>query len=182
VAEGVVGLDHVQVAAPAGCEQVARRFYGELLGLDEVAKPASLAAAGGVWFACGAQGLHVGVAEDFAPAAKAHPGLRVADTAALDELAERLRAAGAPGRARRPPPGPPPLLYATPGATASSSSRGSDLGAGSALSSARGKIRRRVDVSEEPLVELELARTELAERVAKRELARGDAPLESRQG
>jgi catechol 2,3-dioxygenase-like lactoylglutathione lyase family enzyme len=96
VAEGVVGLDHVQVAAPAGCEQVARRFYGELLGLDEVAKPESLAAAGGVWFACGAQGLHVGVAEDVAPAAKAHPGLRVADTAALDELAERLRAAGAP--------------------------------------------------------------------------------------
>jgi len=96
VAETVVGLDHVQVAAPVGCEQEARRFYGELLGLDEVAKPASLAAAGGVWFACGAQGLHVGVAEDFAPAAKAHPGLRVADTAALDELTERLRAAGAP--------------------------------------------------------------------------------------
>ena len=96
MAEGVVGLDHVQVAAPAGCEQVARRFYGELLGLDEVAKPASLAAAGGVWFAWGAQGLHVGVAEDFAPAAKAHPGLRVADMAALDELTERLRAAGAP--------------------------------------------------------------------------------------
>jgi catechol 2,3-dioxygenase-like lactoylglutathione lyase family enzyme len=96
VAETVVGLDHVQVAAPVGCEQEARRFYGELLGLDEVAKPASLAPAGGVWFACGAQGLHVGVAEDFAPAAKVHPGLRVADMAALDELTERLRAAGAP--------------------------------------------------------------------------------------
>ena len=96
MAKGAVGLDHVQVAAPAGCEEEARRFYGGLLGLDEVAKPASLAAAGGVWFACGAQELHVGVAEDFAPAAKAHPGLRVTDTTALDELAERLRAAGAP--------------------------------------------------------------------------------------
>jgi catechol 2,3-dioxygenase-like lactoylglutathione lyase family enzyme len=92
----LAGLDHVQMAAPAGCEQEARRFYGELLALDEVAKPASLAAAGGVWFACGEQGLHVGVAENFAPAANAHPGLRVTDTAALDELAERLRAAGAP--------------------------------------------------------------------------------------
>ncbi|MGH3112829.1 MAG: VOC family protein, partial [Gaiellaceae bacterium] len=92
----LAGLDHVQVAAPPGCEQEARRFYGELLGLDEVAKPASLAAAGGVWFACGAQGLHVGVAEDCAPATKAHPGLRVTNSAALDELAERLRAAGAP--------------------------------------------------------------------------------------
>jgi catechol 2,3-dioxygenase-like lactoylglutathione lyase family enzyme len=91
----LAGLDHVQVAAPPGCEAAARRFYGELLGLDEVAKPDSLAAAGGVWFACGAQGLHVGIAEDFAPAAEAHPGLRVTDAAALDELAERLRAAGA---------------------------------------------------------------------------------------
>jgi catechol 2,3-dioxygenase-like lactoylglutathione lyase family enzyme len=92
----LAGVDHVQVAAPPGCEAAARRFYGELLGLDEVAKPGSLAASGGVWFACGAQRLHVGVAEDFAPAAKAHPGLRVTDSAALDELAERLRAAGAP--------------------------------------------------------------------------------------
>jgi catechol 2,3-dioxygenase-like lactoylglutathione lyase family enzyme len=104
----LAGVDHVQVAAPPGCEAEARRFYGELLGLAEIAKPESLAAAGGVWFACGAQELHVRVAEDFAPAAKAHPGLRVTDAVALDELAERLRAAGArvelddrlPGRRR----------------------------------------------------------------------------------
>ena len=25
----IIGLDHVQIAAPAGCEQDARRFYGE---------------------------------------------------------------------------------------------------------------------------------------------------------
>jgi hypothetical protein len=29
----VVGIDHVQVAAPRGCETEARRFYGTLLGL-----------------------------------------------------------------------------------------------------------------------------------------------------
>ena len=46
-------LDHVQVAAPAGCETPARRFYGELLGLVEIDKPAPLAARGGVWFALG---------------------------------------------------------------------------------------------------------------------------------
>ncbi len=28
---GAPALDHVQVAAPAGCEAQARRFYGELL-------------------------------------------------------------------------------------------------------------------------------------------------------
>ena len=31
----VTGLDHVQLAAPPGCEDAARRFYGELLGCPE---------------------------------------------------------------------------------------------------------------------------------------------------
>ena len=90
-------LDHVQVAAPAGCEAAARRFYGELLGLVEVEKPAALASRGGVWFALGAGAqLHVGVAEDFAPAVKAHPALRIGTIARLEMLARRLAAAGAP--------------------------------------------------------------------------------------
>ena len=89
----VLGLDHVQVAAPPGCEGEARRFYGELLGLEEIPKPAPLRASGGVWFALGAQELHVGVQDDFAPARKAHPGLNVArDT--LEPLAEALALAG----------------------------------------------------------------------------------------
>jgi catechol 2,3-dioxygenase-like lactoylglutathione lyase family enzyme len=94
----IVGLDHVQVAAPPGCEPQARAFYGGLLGLPELEKPAALAARGGAWFACGAQGLHVGVAADFGPATKAHPALAVGDAAALDALAGRLTAAGAPVR------------------------------------------------------------------------------------
>jgi catechol 2,3-dioxygenase-like lactoylglutathione lyase family enzyme len=89
----ITGLDHVQVAAPPGCEREARRFYGELLGLPELDKPAPLLARGGVWFAVGDQQLHVGVEEDFAPAAKAHPALRVAADG-LDRLAERLATAG----------------------------------------------------------------------------------------
>jgi catechol 2,3-dioxygenase-like lactoylglutathione lyase family enzyme len=91
-------LDHVQLAAPPACEAQARRFYGELLGLPEVEKPAALRARGGVWFALngGAQ-LHVGVDADFRPARKAHPALRL-DAPALDELAQRLDAAGAPVR------------------------------------------------------------------------------------
>ena len=52
-------------------------------------------ASGGAWFALGAQQLHVGVAGDFAPATKAHPGLSVTD-AELDALAARLEAAGSP--------------------------------------------------------------------------------------
>jgi catechol 2,3-dioxygenase-like lactoylglutathione lyase family enzyme len=91
----IVGLDHVQVAAPPSCERDARRFYGSLLGLEEVAKPAPLAARGGAWFALGPGGqqLHIGVEEDFAPARKAHPAL-VVSAGALEGLAERLVEAG----------------------------------------------------------------------------------------
>jgi hypothetical protein len=35
----VLGIDHVQVAAPPGSEGQARRFYGDLLGLPELPKP-----------------------------------------------------------------------------------------------------------------------------------------------
>jgi catechol-2,3-dioxygenase len=90
----IEGLDHVQVAAPPGCEREARRFYGELIGLAELPKPEVLAGRGGAWFACGAQQLHVGVAEDFAAARKAHPAFRVTDVADLERLAERLDHAG----------------------------------------------------------------------------------------
>jgi catechol 2,3-dioxygenase-like lactoylglutathione lyase family enzyme len=83
----IVGLDHVQVAAPPGCEDEARRFYGETLGLEELAKPRLLAARGGVWFRAGAHELHIGVEPDFAPARKAHPAFAVDD---LDRLAGRI--------------------------------------------------------------------------------------------
>lgn len=68
-------MDHVQVAAPRGCEDEARRFYGVLLGLEEIDKPEELRARGGVWFRCGEQQLHIGVEDGFAPAKKAHPAL-----------------------------------------------------------------------------------------------------------
>jgi catechol 2,3-dioxygenase-like lactoylglutathione lyase family enzyme len=88
-----IGLDHVQVAAPRGSEDDARRFYGELLGMTELRKPDALRARGGAWFACGDRQLHVGIAEPFAPATKAHPALLLRLTE-LDLLAERLADAG----------------------------------------------------------------------------------------
>ena len=92
---GIVGLDHVQVAAPAGCEAAARAFYGGLIGLEELEKPAVLAPRGGCWFRVGANELHVGVADPFTPATKAHPALRLASREALGSLAAVLEAAGA---------------------------------------------------------------------------------------
>jgi catechol 2,3-dioxygenase-like lactoylglutathione lyase family enzyme len=94
----ITGLDHVQVAAPPDTERDARRFYGELLGMTELPKPAGVADTGGAWFACGAQQLHIGVQDPFMASRKAHPGFTVADDAALDALAERLTSAGAPVR------------------------------------------------------------------------------------
>jgi hypothetical protein len=58
--------------------------------MEELAKPEAIRARGGCWFRAGAQELHVGVEDPFAPARKAHPGLVVSD---LDAVRLRLRAA-----------------------------------------------------------------------------------------
>jgi catechol 2,3-dioxygenase-like lactoylglutathione lyase family enzyme len=84
----------VQLAAPAGCENEARRFFRDLLGLTELEKPEPLRARGGAWFALGdGRQLHIGVEEPFAASRKAHPAFRL-PAAELDELATRLEAAG----------------------------------------------------------------------------------------
>ncbi|HXA42928.1 MAG TPA: VOC family protein [Candidatus Solibacter sp.] len=85
----ISGIDHVQIAAPSGCEEEARRFYGGLLGLTELPNPEVLRSRGGVWFKVGDQELHVGVAESFAPAQKAHPAFAV-HAEDLTALAESL--------------------------------------------------------------------------------------------
>ena len=88
----LTAVDHVQLAAPPGSEDLLRAFYPGALGMSEVPKPPALAARGGCWFTCGAVQLHLGIEEDFRPARKAHPGLRARD---LPALAERLTAHGA---------------------------------------------------------------------------------------
>jgi catechol 2,3-dioxygenase-like lactoylglutathione lyase family enzyme len=87
----VVGLDHVQIAIPAGGEDAVRRFYGDLLGLTEVPKPAALGDRGGCWLVGPGVALHFGVDEPFQPWRKAHVAL-VADD--LPGLRARLDAAG----------------------------------------------------------------------------------------
>lgn len=84
-------LDHTQLAMPGGREEQARAFYGHLVGLEEIDKPEPLRSRGGLWFRLGDQQLHLGVEEGFAPARKAHPGIRCGD---LNGLAERLLARG----------------------------------------------------------------------------------------
>ncbi|MCM3627161.1 VOC family protein [Paenibacillus glycanilyticus] len=79
------GIDHVQLAAPEGCEPEARSFFTGLLGWMEVPKPASLMKRGGVWFQCGMHQIHIGVQKDFIPAKKAHPAFHVRNIDALKE-------------------------------------------------------------------------------------------------
>jgi catechol 2,3-dioxygenase-like lactoylglutathione lyase family enzyme len=87
----LAGIDHVQLAAPPGCEAEARRFFGDVLGLQELEKPEPLRSRGGVWFRVGAQQLHIGVEPHFVPARKAHPAFQVSG---YDELLARLHDAG----------------------------------------------------------------------------------------
>lgn len=92
--EAFVGIDHVQLAIPSGGEERARAFFSGVLGFDELEKPAPLAARGGAWFTFGSGEIHVGVEDDFRPAKKAHPALRLASEAALRALAAHLEQNG----------------------------------------------------------------------------------------
>lgn len=83
----LVGIDHVQLAAPPGGEGAARDYYVGVLGMAELTKPPLLAARGGCWFSGGGTEIHIGIEEPFRPARKAHPGLLVTD---LDALAAAL--------------------------------------------------------------------------------------------
>ena len=101
----IVGIEHVQLAMPAGEEDAARKFYSGLLGLPERTKPPQLAARGGCWFEAPGVKVHLGVEADFRAAQKAHPALLVDD---LPALVKALRASAvrvidddpADGRAR----------------------------------------------------------------------------------
>jgi catechol 2,3-dioxygenase-like lactoylglutathione lyase family enzyme len=79
----IIGLHHVQLAMPAGQEDIARSFYCGILGLVEEAKPPHLATRGGAWFRGGSLRLHLGVDSDFRPNRKAHPAFVVRGLAPL---------------------------------------------------------------------------------------------------
>jgi catechol 2,3-dioxygenase-like lactoylglutathione lyase family enzyme len=81
MAIGVQRFDHVNVTVPAALEAAAKRFYGEVLGLIEIPKPAAARARGGAWYACGPIQLHLSREERPAgePASRRHLCLVVAD-------------------------------------------------------------------------------------------------------
>lgn len=95
----IFGIEHVQLAMPRGRESEAIGFYEGVLGLRSVPKPDHLAVRGGCWFESGEVRIHMGVADAFVPASKAHPALLVRS---LPELVSVLEAHGIEVRVDQP--------------------------------------------------------------------------------
>jgi catechol 2,3-dioxygenase-like lactoylglutathione lyase family enzyme len=80
-------LQHTSVPMPPGGDETARRFYGQILGMREIAKPEGLATLKLVWFAANDDGdeVHVFTEENMGPnSAAQHLCLEVDDLAAYE--------------------------------------------------------------------------------------------------
>ncbi len=83
-------LHHVQICIPTGFEDDARRFYTDILGLQEIEKPAVLKAAGGVWYKVGEAELHLGIEPEIYPT-KRYPCFEVEH---IDKIRKFLESKG----------------------------------------------------------------------------------------
>jgi len=54
-------IHHVNVTVPKAVEENAKHFYGVVMGLQEVAKPAESRARGGAWYQVGPLQLHLSI-------------------------------------------------------------------------------------------------------------------------
>jgi catechol 2,3-dioxygenase-like lactoylglutathione lyase family enzyme len=86
-------IEHVQLAMRPGGEDLARAFYGQVLGFREIAKPDALRASAVAWFAAARIEIHLRAEDPMHPSHAAHPGIRVTG---LADLAARCEAAGHP--------------------------------------------------------------------------------------
>jgi len=97
----VARLQHAAVTFPPGSEAAVRGFYGDVLGLAEMPVPAEVAQHGWIWFATDDDGIELHLIPDALapdPERRHHFCLQFAS---LDEVRDRLVAAGAEAR----PPG-----------------------------------------------------------------------------
>jgi len=69
-------LNHIQLCIPKNKEAEARKFYCELLGLQEIEKPEYLRKNGGFWLQIADIELHIG-AEDVINKSKRHPAFEI---------------------------------------------------------------------------------------------------------
>jgi len=79
-----VRLQHVSIPRPPGSEDLARAFYGGLLGLPEIAAPNSIQAAEVIWFKLGEDAeLHCFREEPLGDASNRHYCLVIDDVAGM---------------------------------------------------------------------------------------------------
>ncbi|HMS65878.1 MAG TPA: glyoxalase [Ignavibacteria bacterium] len=77
-------LHHIQICIPKGKEDEARKFYSEILSLNEIEKPDALKPNGGLWYQSGDIQLHIGV-EDEIINSKRHPAFEVEELNSVKE-------------------------------------------------------------------------------------------------
>ena len=84
-------IQHVSVPRPPGSHAQTRAFYGELLGLEEVAVPDSLQDMDLIWYRLGDTELHLFTEEPLEDRSGRHFCIEVDD---LGAIRERLASAG----------------------------------------------------------------------------------------
>jgi catechol 2,3-dioxygenase-like lactoylglutathione lyase family enzyme len=95
-------LSHINVTMPKDGEELARSFYGGLLGLPELPKPEVLRVRGGVWFDAGGRDVHISVEDERSGGDTCrHFGLECPD---VNAVRVRLEAAGFRTEDGRPTP------------------------------------------------------------------------------
>jgi len=81
----VIALHHVNVTVPAELEGEAKNFYGSVLGLEQVPKPAT-SRQSGAWYQIGANQLHLSVEEEPQSASSRHVCFTVEDLATTERM------------------------------------------------------------------------------------------------
>lgn len=105
-------IQHVSIPRPPGSDAEARRFYGAVLGLEEIPPPKSLASLDLIWFRLGETELHLYAEE---PMGQDHSGRHLCIAYDdLDALRARLDAAGVTMVGTLPIPGRPRFFVRDP--------------------------------------------------------------------
>lgn len=84
----IVGINHVNITVPQSAEEAAKRFYKEILGLEEIPKPENSKKRGGAWFRLGALELHLSIEDAGSDnaASRRHVCYTVADIESAEQL------------------------------------------------------------------------------------------------
>ena len=81
-------INHVQICIPSGKEEEARKFYGEILGLEEIEKPEPIKSNGGFWYKIADIQLHIGI-EEIKDKSKRHPAFEVENLIKIKEYLKK---------------------------------------------------------------------------------------------